>query len=75
MTLHEAIIIVLTKAGKPLTTHEIAAELNRNGLYSKKDKSEITDFQIHGRTKESGSYSHLFSRNGSMVSLKKKGKV
>jgi len=66
MTLHEAIKIVLEGAGRPMNTREIAAELNRRGLYSKKDGTKITDFQVHGRTKN---YPKLFRREGTTVSL------
>jgi hypothetical protein len=66
MTLHEAIRVVLEDADRPMTTREIAAELNRRGLYAKKDGSEITDFQVHGRTKN---YPQLFRREGTTVSL------
>lgn len=51
MTLHEAIKIILEESGRELTTQEIADELNRRGLYQKKDGTAITAFQIHGRTK------------------------
>ena len=67
MTLHEAIIQVLKTAGRPMSTTEIADKLNHNGLYRKRDGSAISAFQIHGRTRK---YSHLFDRDGSMVSLK-----
>lgn len=67
MKLHEAIIQVLQNNGKEMTTQQIANELNRLKLYVKKDKSEITDFQVHGRTKN---YPLLFTRNGSKVGLK-----
>lgn len=66
MTLHETIVKLLQMKGHPMSTREIAAELNKLGWYSKKDGSAITDFQTHGRTKN---YPHLFSRNGTMVSL------
>ncbi len=69
MTLHEAIVRVLQTKGKSMTTQEIADELNRNGLYSKRDGSTITTFQIHGRTRN---YCHLFHREGSTVSLRSK---
>jgi len=69
MTLHEAIVQVLKEAGRPMTTQEIADVLNRNKLYQKRDGSDISAFQIHGRTKN---YSNLFDRNGSIVSLKSK---
>jgi hypothetical protein len=67
MTLHEAIIKVLQSKNKAMSTQEIADELNKNKWYQKKDKSLITAYQIHGRTKN---YPHLFERNGSIVSLK-----
>ena len=66
MKLHEAIEKLLRKVGKPMTTKEIATQLNKNGWYQKKDGSAITAFQIHGRTKK---YDHLFNRNVSTVSL------
>lgn len=69
MTLHEAIVSVLQAKGTSMTTQEIADELNRNGLYSKRDGSEISAFQIHGRTRN---YGHLFHREGSTVSLRSK---
>ena len=66
MTLHEAIEKLLRQVGRPMTTQQIADELNKNGWYQKKDGSEITAYQIHGRTKN---YYHLFKRDGSTVSL------
>jgi len=51
MTLHDAIVKLLQQTGRSMTTQQIADELNRNGWYEKKDRSEITAFQIHGRTK------------------------
>jgi len=69
MTLHEAIIQVLKQKGSPMTTQEIANALNKNGLYSKRNGSSITAYQIHGRTRN---YGHLFNRNGNEVSLKSK---
>jgi hypothetical protein len=66
MTLHEAIVKLLQQTGHSMTTQQIADELNRNGWYEKKDRSEITAFQIHGRTKN---YPKLFVRNGTTVSL------
>ena len=72
MTLHSAIESVLKKKNKAMTTQEIADDLNKNGLYQKKDKSEITAFQVHGRTRK---HPHLFERNGSLVSLSKEQKT
>lgn len=68
MTLHEAIIVILKEKNREMTTTEIANELNRSNLYSKKDGSEITDYQVHGRTKN---YPKFFSRDGSKVGLVK----
>lgn len=66
MKLHEAIEKLLQQVGQPMTTQQIADELNRNGWYQKKDGSQISAFQIHGRTKN---YCQLFCRDGSTVSL------
>jgi hypothetical protein len=66
MTLHTAIEKLLQQTGRQMTTHEIADSLNKNNWYQKKDGSKITDFQIHGRTKN---YPQLFNRNGMTVSL------
>ena len=66
MKLHEAIVKVIQLKGTPMTTTEIADKLNSNNWYQKKDSSEITALQIHGRTRI---YSNLFNRNGITVSL------
>lgn len=66
MTLHSAIEKLLRRTGRPMTTQQVADELNRNGQYKKKDNSNITAFQIHGRTKN---YTNLFDRNGAVVFL------
>lgn len=72
MKLHEAIVKVIESKGTQMTTAEIANELNKNNWYRKKDGSEITAFQIHGRTR---TYSNLFNRNGAIVSLVKQPKT
>ena len=66
MTLHEAIEKLLRQTGRPMTTQQIADELNKNGWYQKKDGSIIQAFQIHGRTRN---YPNIFDRDGSTVSL------
>lgn len=66
MTLHEAIEKLLRQTGRPMTTQQIADELNKNGWYQKKDGSRIEAFQIHGRTRN---YANIFDRDGSTVSL------
>lgn len=67
VTLHEEIRSILIEAGKPLTTKEIAEKVNQRKNYFKKDRSLVSDFQIHGRTKN---YPNLFERNGTLVSLR-----
>ncbi len=67
MTLHKAIEKLLLQHAKPMTTVDIANELNKNKWYKKKDGSLIQPFQIHGRTRN---YPHLFNRSGSIVFLK-----
>lgn len=64
--LHDAIIQTLVEENQAMSTKEIAEKLNISKLYIKNDKSEITDFQIHRRTKN---YPNLFNRDGSIVSL------
>jgi len=66
MTLHEAIVQVLCENMHEMTTQEIAEEINQRRLYTKKDSTEVTAFQIHGRTRN---YPQLFTRRGSWVGL------
>ena len=66
MLLHEAIIQVLNEKIHEMGTQEIADEINSRRLYTKKDGTDVTAFQIHGRTKN---YPKLFRRTGSMVGL------
>ena len=65
ITLHEEIQdILIANNNVWMTTHEIAAQVNLRGRYRKKDGSEVTDFQIHGRTRN---YPKLFDREGQWV--------
>jgi len=66
MVLHEAMVKLLQQTGQPMTTQQIADELNKNGWYKKKNGSKIIAYQIFGRAEN---YPHLFTRNGSMISL------
>lgn len=70
--LHDEIADILRGRGNGwMTTQQIADEVARRGRYIKRDgSSDVSAFQIHGRTKESGSYSHLFERQGSRVRLR-----
>lgn len=67
MTLHVAIEKLLKEKGTSMSTNEIASELNINKWYQKKDGSEISAFQIHGRTRN---FPNIFDRQGSLVALK-----
>lgn len=68
MKLHEAIEKLIQQVGQPMTTQQIADELNQNGWYQKKNGSQISAYQIDRRTKKK-EYSKLFNRDGSTVSL------
>ena len=68
VTLHEEIRdILIANDNVWMATHEIAAQVNLRGRYRKKDGSEVTDFQIHGRTRN---YPQLFDREGRLVQCK-----
>lgn len=67
MTLHEAIEKLLREEGRSMTTAEITDALNENKWFTKKDGSDICEFQVHGRTH---SFPGLFYRDGSRVALK-----
>ena len=65
--LHEEIAGILQSRGNNwMTTHEIAALVNERGRYRKKDGSQVTDYQIHGRTRKRP---NLFERDGRKVRL------
>ena len=60
--LHEAIVMVLSeKENKTATTEEIANEINKRGLYTRKDGQPLLPYQIRLRVKLSKrQYHHLF---------------
>lgn len=66
MTLHEAIQALLQETQRPMTTKEIAAEINARGSYKKRDGSPIATSQIDLRTRN---YPQYFEKNGSTVTL------
>lgn len=70
--LHDEIADILRENGNRwMTTEELARAVARRKRYVKRDgTSKVTAFQIHGRTKESGSYAHIFERNGSKLRLR-----
>ena len=65
VTFHEEIRdILIANDNVWMATHEIAAQVNLRGRNRKKDGSEVTDFQIHGRARKR---SQLFDREGRLV--------
>lgn len=66
MTLHEAIVEVLSIAGKAMTAPVIAAEVNRLGHYSRRDGLPVPANQISARV---NNYSHLFTRSDGLIGL------
>jgi hypothetical protein len=68
ITLHAEIADILRENGNAwMATTEIARLVNDRQRYRKRDGSPVTDFQIHGRTRN---YSGLFEREGSRARLR-----
>jgi hypothetical protein len=68
LTLHEALAQVLgEQENEWMTARELADEVNKQGLYSKRDGSPVEANQVHARTKN---YSNLFEKNGSRIRLR-----
>lgn len=57
MTLHEAILEVLRDSQKPMTTTEIAAVINNNALYVRKNGASVNPSQVAARV---NNYNQLF---------------
>ena len=57
--LHEAIIIVLRERGRAMTAQEIADEINRRGLYKRKNGTPLPADQVRRRVTKR-EYAHLF---------------
>jgi repressor of nif and glnA expression len=64
MPLHEAIRQILEENNKPMTTQEIANEINDKGLYEREDGKEITAEQIMLRVKQ---HSNFFNVTISLI--------
>jgi hypothetical protein len=67
VTLHDEIAAILDHGGRPMTTAEIADAVNQRALYIKRDKTAVTAFQVHGRTRN---YPRLFAQDGQTVKLR-----
>ena len=67
VTLHEEIRAILLECDeKWLSTRQLADRVNERRRYRKKDGSDVTPYQIHGRTRQ---YSHLFEQQKQQVRL------
>ena len=65
INLHQEICDILVSKGNNWTsTHELASLVNQRGRYRKRDGTTVSDFQIHGRTRN---YQELFERDGNLV--------
>ena len=67
--LHEAIQVVLQDSRVPLTTAEIAAEINKRGIYKKRGKEPINSKQVAARI---NNRKDLFFREGRNIFLANK---
>jgi hypothetical protein len=66
MLLHEAIVEVLSIAGRPMGAGEIAREVNQRELYARKDGNPVPPNQISARA---NNYRHLFVKRGHAIDL------
>ena len=67
MTLHEAMKTILEEQdGRLMTVRELAQEVNRRGLYRRRDGSPVEASQVHARAKN---YDKLFEKDGPRVRL------
>lgn len=62
LKLHEAIaVVLLSKPRRTASTQKIADEINRRGLYKRKDGKPLPAYQVMMRTKlAKGQYHYLF---------------
>jgi type I restriction enzyme M protein len=66
MTLHEAIVKVLKQKNTPLSFEQLAEIINRDDLYTKKNKDKVSEQQISLRVRR---YNELFIEFGGLVVL------
>jgi HB1, ASXL, restriction endonuclease HTH domain len=68
LTLHEALVRVLEDHGNEwMSAREMANEVNRRGLYRKRDGSAVEVNQVHARA---NNHPELFEKDGSKIRLK-----
>lgn len=67
ITLHEELRAIFIESGEEwLSTRQLADRVNEKRRYRKKDGSDVTPYQIHGRTRH---YSHIFEQQKQQVRL------
>lgn len=69
ITLHQEMLELIRTASSPLSSSDIAAEVNKRNLYRRKDNKPVPAGQIRARA---NNYSKLFELDGPLISLKKK---
>ena len=68
LTLHEALgQVLLERDNHWMTVRELADEVNKRGLYFRRDGSPVEPNQVHARTKN---YTKLFEKDGPRVRLR-----
>jgi hypothetical protein len=68
MTLHDALVVVLTeRSNAAMTAQELADAVSSSGLYQKRDGSSVDPAQIHARVHN---YGRLFVREGGRIRLR-----
>lgn len=68
MTLHEAIVEVLSTANRAMTASAIADEINQRKLYSRRDGFPVLANQISARV---NNYARLFARGDGLIDLQR----
>lgn len=67
LTLHEAMAVVLRDApGGMMRAGDLAAQIDWRGLYRMRDGRPVEAQQIHARV---GQYPHIFSKQGTFITL------
>lgn len=65
-TLHAAMELVLHERNEAMSAPDLAAEINRRGLYRRRDGRPVDSGQIHARV---GGYGALFARQNRRIAL------
>ncbi len=69
VTLHDEMVAVLKHSGNPMTSSEIADQVNKRSRYLRGDNGPVPAKQIRARAHR---YPKLFALDGSQISFKKR---